>query len=88
MYDSVWQKNVTQKSNVARDLTGSAFSVVFPSTNCLTDHRIFEGQDGGTYDWNNILTTCALCHRKCHTGIIKDFGQAPFFFRPVDGSLH
>lgn len=41
----------------------------------LDSHRIIEGQDGGTYNWWNMLTTCALCHRKCHTGIIKILGK-------------
>ncbi len=41
----------------------------------LDSHRIVEGQDGGTYNWWNMLTTCALCHRKCHTGIIKILGK-------------
>ena len=41
----------------------------------LDAHRIIEGQDGGTYNWWNILTICCLCHRKINTGIIKIFGK-------------
>ncbi len=41
----------------------------------LDTHRIVEGQDGGTYNWWNMLTTCVKCHRKCHTGIIKILGK-------------
>lgn len=43
----------------------------------LDAHRIFEGQEGGTYHWVNMLTTCALCHRKVHTGKIKILGNHP-----------
>ena len=41
----------------------------------LDAHRIFEGKDGGTYNWWNMITTCASCHRKCHAGIIKILGK-------------
>lgn len=43
----------------------------------LDVHRIIEGKDGGTYNWWNMLTTCTLCHRKCHVGIIKILGKHP-----------
>lgn len=41
----------------------------------LDAHRIYEGSEGGTYNWNNVLTSCVLCHRKIHTGKIKILGQ-------------
>ena len=41
----------------------------------LDAHRIIEGNEGGKYNWSNMLTICALCHRKCHTGIIKILGK-------------
>lgn len=41
----------------------------------LDAHRILEGKDGGKYNWENTLTLCANCHRKCHTGIIKILGS-------------
>ena len=41
----------------------------------LEAHRIFEGKDGGTYNWNNMLTICANCHKKCHSKIITILGQ-------------
>lgn len=36
-------------------------------------HRIVEGENGGTYEELNTITTCALCHRKIHAGFIKVF---------------
>jgi 5-methylcytosine-specific restriction endonuclease McrA len=41
----------------------------------LDGHRIIEGQDGGTYNWWNILTLCSNCHRRVHAGIIKILGK-------------
>jgi hypothetical protein len=43
----------------------------------LDAHRIYEGSEGGTYHWLNMLTTCVLCHRKVHTGKIQILGQHP-----------
>lgn len=37
----------------------------------LDVHRIIEGSDGGKYTEFNTVTTCALCHRKIHAGMIK-----------------
>jgi len=37
----------------------------------LDCHRVYEGEDGGTYHPLNTVVTCALCHRKIHAGIIK-----------------
>ena len=41
----------------------------------LDAHRIFEGVDGGKYNWHNILTVCAGCHRKITVGVIKVIGR-------------
>jgi hypothetical protein len=39
--------------------------------NALHCHRILPGEDGGTYHAQNILTVCASCHCKIHSGKIK-----------------
>jgi hypothetical protein len=36
----------------------------------LDAHRIFEGQKGGKYYWQNCICVCANCHRKIHDGQI------------------
>lgn len=41
----------------------------------LDSHRILPGEEGGKYTWHNMLTTCSLCHRKIHAGIIKIMGR-------------
>jgi len=38
--------------------------------NLLDAHRIIPGSDGGTYNEWNMLTLCANCHRRCHSGSI------------------
>lgn len=40
---------------------------------CLDLHRIIEGHQGGKYEKWNVITTCANCHRRVHSGIIKIF---------------
>lgn len=43
--------------------------------NLLDVHRILPGAEGGKYtDWN-MLTVCACCHRKCHSGRIVVKGK-------------
>lgn len=41
----------------------------------LDCHRIFPGEKGGTYVPRNTITSCANCHRKMHSGIIKVVGK-------------
>ena len=41
----------------------------------LDCHRIVPGEEGGKYTDHNTLTTCANCHRKCHSGKIKILGK-------------
>lgn len=36
----------------------------------LDCHRIHEGADGGRYEDENVVVTCANCHRKIHDGQI------------------
>lgn len=36
----------------------------------LDVHRITPGEKGGLYTEHNTVTTCASCHRKCHSGRI------------------
>lgn len=41
----------------------------------LDVHRIVPGEEGGVYsDWN-MITTCSLCHRKIHAGMIRILGK-------------
>jgi len=43
---------------------------------CLLDvHRIKPGEEGGKYTKANTITSCASCHRKCHSGRIKIFAK-------------
>lgn len=56
---------------------GKCFFCGIDDYDLLDTHRIFEGSQGGTYHWLNMLTTCTLCHRKCHTGKIKILGHHP-----------
>jgi hypothetical protein len=37
----------------------------------LDAHRIFEGERGGTYAWDNLVVLCASCHRMVTAGIIR-----------------
>lgn len=37
----------------------------------LDAHRIFEGERGGTYAWDNLLVLCANCHRAVTAGILR-----------------
>jgi hypothetical protein len=41
----------------------------------LDAHRIYEGAQGGKYQWDNILVVCSSCHRKIHAGAIKILGR-------------
>ena len=43
--------------------------------NLLDGHRIIPGEDGGKYNDHNIIVTCALCHRKTHSGRIVILGK-------------
>lgn len=40
----------------------------------LDAHRVVPGKDGGSYVWQNVLVTCASCHRKVHDGVIEVVG--------------
>lgn len=40
--------------------------------NLLDVHRIYEGYKGGSYHHENVLVLCANCHRKVHSGEIKN----------------
>lgn len=37
----------------------------------LDVHRIVDGAKGGEYTDFNTITSCALCHRKIHAGLIR-----------------
>ena len=41
----------------------------------LDAHRIYPGELGGTYTPRNTITSCANCHRKMHSGIIRVIGK-------------
>lgn len=41
----------------------------------LDVHRILPGSENGKYVTANMVTCCALCHRKCHSGRIKIIGR-------------
>lgn len=60
-----------KRSQVNKRRDGGCFFCGEDRYELLDNHRILEGEHGGTYDWLNALTTCALCHRKVHAGLIK-----------------
>lgn len=41
----------------------------------LDVHRILPGEQGGTYHDRNTVCSCALCHRKAHSGRIVIQGK-------------
>jgi len=43
----------------------------------LDCHRMIPGSKGGKYTEFNMVTCCANCHRKCHSGRIKIIGKYP-----------
>lgn len=65
------------KKQCRKRFDGKCFFCGIADYDLLDSHRIFEGQDGGKYNWDNVMTCCALCHRKCHAGIIKVLGKHP-----------
>ena len=41
----------------------------------LDAHRMIEGQDGGKYNWHNIITLCVIHHRLIHSKKIVILGK-------------
>lgn len=56
---------------------GKCFFCGLADYELLDSHRHVPGEEKGTYDWNNQITCCALCHRKIHTNRIKILGHHP-----------
>ena len=43
--------------------------------NLCDTHRLTPGSEGGKYRSHNVVTACAMCHRKIHSGRIEVKGK-------------
>ncbi len=63
------------RKQINKKIDGKCYFCGEDDYDLLDSHRIIPGSEGGKYTEYNTLTTCATCHRKCHSGRIKIEGR-------------